>query len=105
MLEITILISEEELTKVVCEKVEKYTTHKIIQNYIVSMVKDKSATFFYGPCNIDEWIKDTISRLTIIRPGHEMYDTCEQLWNSGEFQRRNLVVVYKFLNEYLLEET
>lgn len=105
MLEVTLLIPEDELIKIVEEKVDKQTDERIIKDYFSSMIKDRSGMIFYGPINIDDWIKETISRLTIIRPGHDMYATCEQLWNSGDFQRRNLVVLYKYLNDYLLEET
>ena len=107
MLEITIRVEESELLDILNKKLSKYVSgneEAIIRQYIFDNVHAQSATFFYGPTNLDEWLKDTLERLHVVYPGEPDYDKWLRLWESETYEDRNYVVTNKLGNLLLVEE-
>lgn len=107
MLEITILVEENELLDILNKKLSKYVSgneEAIIKRYIFDNVHNQSATFFYGPTNLDKWLGETLSRLKVIYPSSPDYDHYLQLWESEAYEDGNHVVQNKLGNLLLVEE-
>lgn len=107
MLEITILIEESELLDIINKKLSQRIQDNevaIISKFLSTIIKDQSATFFYGPTNLDKWLDETLSRLTIIVPNDPEYDHWLHLWESQDYEEKNYVVQEKLGNQLLLEE-
>lgn len=107
MLEVTLLIEENELIDIINKKLSNHVNgpeEDIIRRYIFDNVHNQSATFFYGPTNLDKWLSDTLSRLEVVFPGNPNYDHYLQLWESEEYEDNNHVVQNKLGNVLLVEE-
>ena len=107
MLEITILVEEDELIDILNKKLSRYTggtDEDIIKKYIFNNVHNQSATFFYGPTNLDKWLGETLSRLEVIYPNNPEYEHYLQLWESESYEDGNHVVQEKLGNLLLVEE-
>lgn len=78
MVEITLRMEEEELETIIFTKFDKlfpnigYTD--LYKKYFSQLILTNSATFFYGPTNLDTWIKDTVDITEIITPASENYE-------------------------------
>lgn len=110
MVDITIRIDEDKLKELLHDIFDSISIGDsmdysiLYKKYIDKLVDSCSATFFYGPTNLEEWIKDTINGLMIITPSHSDYDRIYKCWQEQKYDIGNGYYIAEEYNGCILVE-
>lgn len=106
MIEITILIDEDKLLELFEQKLKDKGYYdddlNIYYEYIEQLVNEGLFESI-GTFNLDDWLDDLIDRTLVVYPRDSNYDHVKDLYDSEDFEDRNMVVHLNFKDLYLVE--
>ena len=106
MVTLEIEFEEDELLEILSKYVDNLVNESdkdIIIKYFKRIIKDQTATFFYGPSNLKEWVKGSINALEVIHPYDSQYEHYCELWDSESFDLGNKSLVERLNNKILVD--
>lgn len=108
MVEVTLLMSNEELKEMIYKEINKAgkfdpNDERLYKKYFDELIDEGHGTLFYGPVNLNNWVNETLDRLTVIESWNDEYEEVKQLWESQEYENSRYCVVCKLNNAYLIE--
>ena len=110
MVDINIRIEEDKLKELLYDIFDSLSIGDamdypmLYKKYIDSLVDSGSATFFYGPVNLNEWIKDIIVNTEVITPSHCNYNEIYNSAKNEKYELSNGQVIVAEYNECILLE-